>query len=89
MHIASVAIFEGPPPLFSDVRAMVDTKLSLVPRYRQVVRRVPFDLGRPVWVDDPHFNIEYHLRHTALPAPGSDEQLRNLVGRVTSTTCVT
>ncbi len=84
MHIASVAIFEGPPPLFTDVLAMVDAKLALVPRYRQVVRSVPFDLGRPVWADDPHFNIEYHLRHTALPAPGSDEQLRNLVGRVMS-----
>jgi diacylglycerol O-acyltransferase len=82
MHIASVAIFEGPPPLFTDVVAMVDAKLALVPRYRQVVRFVPFDLGRPVWADDPHFNIEYHLRHTALPAPGSEEQLRNLVGRV-------
>ena len=67
MHIASVAIFEGPPPLFTDVLAMVDAKLALVPRYRQVVRTVPFDLGRPVWADDPHFNIEYHLRHTALP----------------------
>ena len=74
MHIASVAIFEGPPPLFTDVLAMVDAKLALVPRYRQVVRTVPFDLGRPVWADDPHFNIEYHLRHTALPAPGSDER---------------
>jgi diacylglycerol O-acyltransferase len=84
MHIASVAIFEGPPPLFTDIRAMVDAKLSLVPRYRQVVRTVPLDLGRPVWADDPHFNIEYHLRHTALPAPGSEEQLRNLVGRVMS-----
>jgi diacylglycerol O-acyltransferase len=82
MHIASVAIFEGPPPLYTDIVEMVDAKLSLVPRYRQVVRFVPFDLGRPVWADDPHFNIEYHLRHTALPAPGSEEQLRNLVGRV-------
>jgi diacylglycerol O-acyltransferase / wax synthase len=82
MHIASVAIFEGPPPLFTDIVEMVDAKLALVPRYRQVVRFVPFDLGRPVWADDPHFNIDYHLRHTALPAPGSDEQLRNLVGRV-------
>ncbi len=84
MHIASVAILDGPPPPFADVRAMVEAKLSLVPRYRQVVRRVPFDLGRPVWVDDPHFNIEYHLRHSALPTPGSEEQLRNLVGRVMS-----
>src|ERR1700735_596923 len=82
MHIASVAIFEGPPPPFGDVVAMVEAKLDLVPRYRQKVRSVPFELGRPVWVDDPHFNIEYHLRHTALPAPGGETELRKLVGRV-------
>ena len=82
MHIASVAIFEGPPPPFGDIVAMVDAKLDLVPRYRQKVRFVPFELGRPVWVDDPHFNIEYHLRHTALPSPGGESELRKLVGRV-------
>ncbi len=82
MHIASVAIFEGPPPPFSDVVSMFRGKLPLVPRYRQVVRFVPFDLGRPVWVDDPHFNIDYHIRHTALPAPGGEAELRKLVGRV-------
>ncbi len=82
MHIASVAIFEGPPPPFADIVDMVDAKLDLVPRYRQRVRFVPFELGRPVWVDDPHFNIEYHLRHTALPAPGGESELRKLVGRV-------
>ena len=82
MHIASVAIFEGPPPSFADIVAMVDAKLDLVPRYRQKVRFVPLELGRPVWVDDPHFNIEYHLRHTALPAPGGESELRKLVGRV-------
>jgi WS/DGAT/MGAT family acyltransferase len=82
MHIASVAIFEGPPPPFADLVAMVDAKLDQVPRYRQKVRFVPFQLGRPVWVDDVHFNIEYHLRHTALPSPGSESELRKLVGRV-------
>ena len=45
---------------------------------------MPFALGRPVWVDDPHFNLDYHLRRTALPAPGGDDELRNLVGRVMS-----
>jgi diacylglycerol O-acyltransferase len=84
MHIGSVAIFEGPQPAFTDIVSMVDAKLALVPRYRQVVKFIPFELGRPVWVDDPHFNIEYHLRHTALPRPGSDEELRKLVGRVMS-----
>jgi WS/DGAT/MGAT family acyltransferase len=82
MHIASVAIFEGPPPPFLEVVEMVEAKLDLVPRYRQKVRSVPFELGRPVWVDDPHFNIEYHLRHTALPSPGGESELRKLVGRV-------
>ena len=82
MHIGSVAVFEGPAPAFDDIGAMVRGKLALVPRYRQVVRFVPFDLGRPVWVDDPHFALDYHLRHTALPAPGDDVRLRALVGRV-------
>ncbi len=82
MHIASVAIFEGPQPPFADIVAMVDAKLGLVPRYRQIVKFVPLDLGRPVWVDDPHFNIEYHIRHTALPTPGGESELRKLVGRV-------
>src|SRR4051794_18708752 len=84
LHIGSVAIFEGPPPPVDEMLAMVEGKLSLVPRYRQVVRFVPLAMGRPVWVDDPHFNIEYHVRRTALPAPGGEQELRNLVGRVMS-----
>ena len=84
MHIASVGIFEGPEPPFADIVSMIDSKLDLVPRYRRVVRTVPLELGRPVWVDDPHFNIEYHLRHTALPSPGGEAELRKLVGRVMS-----
>ena len=84
MHIASIGIFEGPAPRYQDLVAMVAGKLHLVPRYRQVIDRVPGDLGRPVWVDDPHFNIEYHVRHTALPEPGGEEELRKLVGRVMS-----
>ena len=63
---------------------MVAGKLPAVPRYRQKVRFVPLQLGRPVWVDDPHFNLGYHLRHTALAVPGGDRELRNLVGRVMS-----
>ncbi len=84
MHIASVGIFEGQEPSFPDIVAMIESKLPLVPRYRRVVRHVPLELGRPVWVDDPHFNIDYHLRHTALPAPGGEAELRKLVGRVMS-----
>jgi WS/DGAT/MGAT family acyltransferase len=84
MHIASAAIFEGPAPAYADIVRMVTAKLPLVPRYRQRVRFVPFELGRPVWVDDVHFNLDYHVRHTALPAPGGDDQLRKLVGRIMS-----
>jgi len=82
MHIGSIGIFEGSSPGYQRVLAMVAGKLPLVPRYRQVVRSVPFDLGRPVWSDDIHFNLEYHVRHTALPAPGGEAELRRLVGRV-------
>jgi WS/DGAT/MGAT family acyltransferase len=84
MHIAVVALFEGPPPRGDAIEEMIASKLHLVPRYRQKVRFVPFDAGQPVWSDDHHFNLGYHLRHTALPSPGSDEQLRTLVGRVMS-----
>jgi diacylglycerol O-acyltransferase len=84
LHIGSVTILEGPPPPFDEVVGMVTGKLSLVPRYRQVVRFVPLAMGRPVWVDDAHFNLRYHLRRTALPAPGGEEELRILVGRIMS-----
>lgn len=84
MHIGSTAIFEGPAPTQAEFRLMVEAKLPLVPRYRQKVRFVPLELGRPVWEDDPHFNICYHVRHTALPSPGGQVQLRNLIGRVMS-----
>lgn len=84
MHVGGVSIFEGPPPAFSDVVSMVAGKLPFVPRYRQVVRFVPLSLGRPVWVDDQHFNLRYHVRRTALPDPGGEQELRALVGRVMS-----
>jgi diacylglycerol O-acyltransferase / wax synthase len=70
MHIGSVGVFEGPPPAREDVIAAVAGKLELLPRYRQRVHHVPLRVARPVWADDPHFRLEYHLRHTALPAPG-------------------
>lgn len=84
MHVASTMIFEGPPPGEDELREHVRSRLHLVPRFRQKLRFVPFGQGRPVWVDDPHFNLEYHVRRTALPAPGSDEQLRNLAARIFS-----
>jgi len=82
MHVGGVSIFEGPVPPFERLEEMVAGKLGLVPRYRQKVRFVPLGLGRPVWVDDPHFNLSYHLRHTALPAPGSNDQLRRTAARI-------
>jgi diacylglycerol O-acyltransferase / wax synthase len=84
MHIGAVSIFEGPAPPFAALREMVASKLDLVPRYRQKVRFVPLSAGSPVWIDDPHFSIDYHLRHTAVPAPGSDTQLRQMASRVFS-----
>jgi WS/DGAT/MGAT family acyltransferase len=82
LHVGSVAVFDGPAPSYGDLVRLLLSKLPLVPRYRQRVRTVPFQLARPLWVDDPHFQILYHVRHTALPKPGSQEQLRNLAGRV-------
>ncbi|MFN8036878.1 MAG: wax ester/triacylglycerol synthase family O-acyltransferase [Acidimicrobiia bacterium] len=84
MHIGSVGILEGPAPSARELADVVTTKLPLVPRYRQKVLTAPGNVGRPLWVDDPHFNIGYHLRHTALPSPGGHGELRNLVGRVMS-----
>lgn len=80
--MASVVVFEGPAPSYGDLIRTIVGKLPQVPRYRQRVHPVPLHLGRPVWADDPHFQILYHVRHTALPAPGNDEQLRNLAGRI-------
>lgn len=82
MHIGGVSIFEGPAPPFERLEEMVAAKLDAVPRYRQKVRFVPLSLARPVWVEDPHFNLPYHLRHSALPAPGSDEILRRTAARI-------
>ena len=84
MHIGGVSIFEGPPPEFARLSAMVEPKLDRVPRYRQKVRFVPLGAGSPVWIDDPHFKLEYHLRHTAIPEPGTEAQLRKMAGRVFS-----
>jgi WS/DGAT/MGAT family acyltransferase len=82
MHVGSVSVFEGPAPSYGDLVRLLLSKLPLVPRYRQRVRSVPLHLGRPLWVDDEHFQILYHVRQTALPRPGGREQLRNLAGRV-------
>jgi WS/DGAT/MGAT family acyltransferase len=84
MHIGGVSIFEGPPPPFAELRAMVAGKLALVPRYRQKVRSIPLAIGPPVWIDDRHFSLDYHLRRTAVPAPGGELELRQMAARVFS-----
>ncbi|HEY7325026.1 MAG TPA: wax ester/triacylglycerol synthase family O-acyltransferase [Streptosporangiaceae bacterium] len=80
--IASIAVFEGPAPSYEEFYAAVEGRLPLVPIYRRKLRTVPFRLGPPVWVDDPNFDLHYHIRQTALPAPGGDEQLADLVALV-------
>jgi diacylglycerol O-acyltransferase len=84
MHVASVSVFDGEAPTHAEFRDHIASRLHLVPRFRQKLRFVPLTQGRPVWIDDPHLNMEYHVRHTALPEPGSDEQLRNLAARIFS-----
>jgi diacylglycerol O-acyltransferase / wax synthase len=84
MHVASVILFEGPPPPYDDLLAAFERRLPLVPRYRQRLAQVPLGQGRPKWVDDPHLNLRYHVRSTALPSPGSEEALKDLAGRVFS-----
>jgi WS/DGAT/MGAT family acyltransferase len=84
MAIASIAVFQGPVPTQDEVMARIGERLPLVPRYRQKLRSVPFRLGPPVWVDDLDFDLSYHVRRTALPAPGKRQQLADLMARVMS-----
>jgi len=82
MHVGSVMIFDGAIPEYDEFAAHIEQRLHLVPRYRQRLAFVPLGQGRPVWVDDPHFNVGYHVRHTALPSPGTEAELKRLAGRV-------
>ncbi len=84
MHVAACAVFTGPAPSYDELVAHIVSRLHLVPRYRQRLAFVPLGQGRPVWVDDPHFRISYHVRDTALPRPGGDEELRRMAARVFS-----
>jgi diacylglycerol O-acyltransferase len=84
MHIGGVLIFDGPPPAFDDFLNQIRGRLHLVPRYRQRLATPPLETGRPLWVDDPTFNLEYHVRHTALPEPGTERQLFLLASRIAS-----
>ncbi len=84
MHVASVMVFEGKAPKYEDFVEHILSRLHLVPRYRQRLAFVPLGQGRPVWTDDPHFNPRYHIRHTGLPRPEDEAELKQLAGRVFS-----
>jgi WS/DGAT/MGAT family acyltransferase len=84
MHVASVMIFDGPAPSYEEFLARVGSRLHLVPRYRQKLALVPFNQGRPRWVDDDEFDLRYHVRAGALPKPRSEYELQVLAGRVFS-----
>ena len=84
MHVGAVLVFEGPPPSYDEFIEQVRSRMHLVPRYRQKLAFPRFEMGRPMWVDDPSFNLEYHVRHTALPKPGEMAQLRQLAARIFS-----
>jgi diacylglycerol O-acyltransferase len=84
MHVAGCSVFLGSAPAYEELLEAIDSRLHLVPRYRQRLAFVPFSQGRPVWVDDPHFQLQYHVRHTALPRPGGEAELKRLAGRVFS-----
>ncbi len=84
MHIGGLTIVEGPPPTMDEFLEQIRRRLHVVPRYRHKLAYTAIDSGRPVWIDDPSFNLEYHVRHTALPAPGSWERLQDLTARIFS-----
>jgi diacylglycerol O-acyltransferase / wax synthase len=84
MHIGGVTLLEGPPPTMEEFLGQIRMRLHLVPRYRHKLAYTALDSGRPVWVDDPSFNLEYHVRHTALPSPGTWDQLQELTARIFS-----
>lgn len=86
MHVGGVAVFRRPRAGFDydHVLSLIERRLALVPRYRQRVVQVPVRLARPVWADDQDFDITYHVRRSALPKPGRDEQLYELVARLMS-----
>ena len=84
MHVGAMLVFEGPPADYTDFLDGLESRLHLTPRYRQKLAFPRFEMGRPLWVDDPCFNLEYHVRHTALPSPGTYDQLLKLAGRIYS-----
>ena len=84
VHVGATLVVEGMAPPFDELVAHVQRRLSLVPRFRQRVTRTPLGLDNPVWADDPRFDIRWHVRHAALPKPGTMAQLRELAGQIFS-----
>ena len=84
MHVGACLIFEGPPPKYTDLVEHVRSRLPLVPRFRQRLVVPPLEAGRPLWADDVNFNLTYHIRHSGLPDPGGEQQLKRLAARVFS-----
>jgi WS/DGAT/MGAT family acyltransferase len=84
MHVAAALLFKGEPPAYEQLLGHIESRLGLVPRYRQRIAEVPFAQARPRWVDDERFDLRYHVRSTALPAPGTEYELQVLAGRVFS-----
>jgi WS/DGAT/MGAT family acyltransferase len=84
VHVGATMIFEGKPPSYDELVSHVESRLALVPRFRQRITPIRFNLDNPVWSDDPRFDIAWHVRRAALPSPGGIEELRELVGRIMS-----
>ena len=84
VHVGATMVFEGKPPAFEDLLEHVERRLALVPRFRQRITPIRFNLDNPVWADDPRFDLRWHVRRAALPSPGGMGELREFVGRIMS-----
>ena len=84
LNVGSALIFEGPAPTYDEVCHEIEAKLPQLPRYRQRIRHVPLELGRPVWVDDQHFRLREHVRHHQVRGHGTDRSLRTLAAHLIS-----
>jgi diacylglycerol O-acyltransferase len=82
MHVGGIFVYEGPAPSHREFVDHIASRLVRIPRYRQRLAFVPLGLGRPVWVDDPDFDVEYHVRHSTLLAPGGEEALKRHAARL-------
>jgi WS/DGAT/MGAT family acyltransferase len=84
VNVGGTMVMEGEPPAYDRLLAHVESRLTLVPRFTQRVTEIPLGISNPVWADDPGFDLTWHVRHAALPRPGSGAQLRELIGRIMS-----